>query len=80
MTVYLVYWCNNESWEDYYVSVDAVFATREGAERYILGNGYKPHVCVNEWEKRNMAGRYDSEPDEFGEYDSMWVREMEVGE
>ena len=78
MKVYLVYWCNNEAYEDYYVTVDAVCATRELAERFILSKGYRPHVCVDEWEKRNWANRYDSKPDEFGGYSSMWIREMEV--
>ena len=78
MKVYLVYWCNNEPYEDYYESVDAVCMTYEGAERYILGNGYKPHVCKGEWEKRNMAHYFDSEPDEFGYHCSMWIKEREV--
>jgi len=80
MKVYLVYWCNNEMYEDYYECVDAVYSTREGAERYIASKGYKPHECKGEWEKKNMAHIFDSEPDEFGECSSMWVREMAVGE
>ena len=80
MKVYLVYWCNNEAWEDYCETVDAVFSTHDGAERFILSHNHKPHVCKSEWEKRNMAHYYDSEPDEWGERTSMWVREMEVDE
>lgn len=80
MKVYLVYWCNNEAWEDYSEDVEAAFSTREGAEAFILAQGYKPHVCESEWEKRNLADRFDSSPDEWGEHCSMWVREMVVGE
>lgn len=80
MNVYLVYWCNNETYEDYYESIEAVFSTEEGAKRYIAARGYKPHVCISEWEKKHLTNRYDSDPDEFGEYYSMWVREMAVEE
>ena len=78
MKVYLVYWCNNESYEDYYEGIRAVFSTEEGAKSYITARGCKPHVCTSEWEKKHLVNRFDSEPDEFGEYSSMWVREMEV--
>lgn len=78
MKVYLVYWCNNEPWEDYSESVDAVFSTRERAEQFILEQGYRPHVCESEWEKQHMAEHFDSEDDGFGGHYSMWVREMEV--
>ena len=78
MKVYLVYWCNGEMWEDYYEMVEAVFSSREKAVDYIVGKGYRSHECKSEWEKRNMADRYDSAPDEFGHRNSMWVREMEV--
>ena len=78
MSVYLVYWCNNEDYEDYRESVEAAFATRDSAERFIESKGYRPHVCRDEWEKRHWTGRYDGAPDEFGYYSSMWVREMEV--
>lgn len=78
MKVYLAYWCNNEQWEDYDEIVEAVFSSIEKAVDYIVGKGYRPHECKGEWEKRNMADRYDSGPDEFGHRNSMWVREMEV--
>lgn len=78
MKVYLVYWCNNEQWEDYYETVDGVFSTREKAVAHINGRGYKPHKCESEWEKRNMADHFDGPPDEFGDHGSMWVREKEV--
>ena len=80
MKVYLVYWCNNEEWEDYFESVDAVFSTREKAEQSILARGYKQHVPTSEWERRNKVGWFDSEFDWYGHCDSMWVREMEVDE
>ena len=80
MNVYLVYWCNNEPYEDYNEAVTAVFATEEGAKRYIASCGYKPHECFTSWEKRHLTKRYDSKPDEFGEYYSMWVRGMMVKE
>lgn len=80
MKVYLVYYCNNEAYEDYYECVEAVFSTEEKAIEYITSCGYKPHVCVGEWEKQHLANRFDSMRDEYGEYYSMWVREMEVGE
>ena len=75
--VYLVYWCNNERWEDYEECVDAVFSTRERAEQYIIDKGYTPHVCESEWEKKHMADRFDQRFDEYTVH-SMWVREMEV--
>lgn len=79
MKVYLVYWCNNEQWEDYCESVDAVFSTRERAEQFIIAKGYTPHVCDSEWEKKHMADRFDSiDDDGYGLHYSMWVREMEV--
>lgn len=78
MKVYLVYWCNNEAWEDYSEAVEAAFSTRDGAEASILAQGYKPHVCESEWEKNNLADWFDSDPDEWEEYESMWVKEMEV--
>ena len=77
MKVFLAYWCNNEPYEDYHETVDGVFSTSEGAEAFIVGKGYRPHVCVDEWEKRNMAGRFDKRVDEY-EMHSMWIREMEV--
>ena len=80
MKVYLVYWCNNDSYEDYRESVEAVFSSEEKAKAYIASCGYKPHECVGEWEKKHLVNRFDSERDEFGEYYSMWVREMEVDE
>lgn len=80
MRVYLVYWCNNEPYEDYHELVDSVFSTRDGAVGYIAAQGYRPHVCKGEWEKRNMAHYFDSEHDEYGEHNSMWVREMDVFE
>lgn len=79
MKVYLVYWCNNEPWEDYYETVDAVFSTRERAEKFITDKGYKPHECESEWEKRDMEHRFDTQYDEYETY-SMWVREKEVDE
>lgn len=75
--VYLVYWCNNESYEDYYEGVKAVCATHEGAEGYILSKGCKPRIREG-WEPKRWKPRYDSEPDEYGEYYSMWIEEMEV--
>lgn len=78
MKVYLVYWCNNDMYEDYYECVEAVFSTDTMAKEYIASHGCKPHVCVGAWEKKHLADRFDSEPDEFGEYYSMWVCEMEV--
>ena len=79
MKVYLVYWCNNEPYEDYNETVDAVFSTRERAVKFITDKGYKPHVCESEWEKRHMADRFDIRYDEWTTY-SMWVCEMEVDE
>lgn len=79
MKVYLVYWCNNEPWEDYNETVDAVFSTRERAEQFILDHGFKPHVCEGEWEKKHMKDRFDQRFDEWTIY-SMWVREMAVDE
>lgn len=78
--VYLVYWCNNETYEDYCEGVQAVFSTREGAESYIIDNGYAPHVCENDWERKHLSHTYDSTPTEWGEYHSMWVKEVEVRE
>lgn len=78
MKVYLVYWCNNEPYEDYYESVEAVFSTYKGAERYILDQGYHPHECKSEWEERNMAHYFDSEPDDYGRHHTMWIKDMEV--
>ena len=80
MKVYLVYWCNNEQWEDYSDGVSAVFSTRERAENYIIGKGCKPHVCESAWEREHMADLYDLEPDEYGYYYSMWITEKEVDE
>lgn len=80
MKVYLVYWCNNERYEDYYESVKAVCSSYERAVKFIADKGYKPHVCESEWEKLHMVDRFDSEADEWGDYYSMWVREMEVSE
>ena len=78
MKVYLVYWCNNEEWEDYAESVVHVFSTKEKATAYIERQGYKPHVPISEFDRRYMKDYYDSEKDEDGGYDSMWIREMEV--
>lgn len=78
MKVYLVYWCNNEEYEDYYETIEAIFSTEDKAKKYITSHGFSPHVCVSEWEKKHQANWYDSKPDEFGEYHSMWVKEMEV--
>lgn len=77
MKVYLVYWCNNDTWEDYSESVEAAFSTRESAERYIASKGYRPHKYVSDWERENFPGLWDKRIDEWNEY-SMWVREMEV--
>lgn len=80
MKVYLVYWCNNEPYEDYCETVDAVFSTREKAEEHITAKkGYRPRKCVGEWEKAHLAGRFDKVIDQYETW-SMWVREMEVVE
>lgn len=77
--VYLVYWCNNEPWEDYNESVEAVFSTRERAEQYILAQGYTHHVRESEWEKKHIADRFSFRFDEYTIH-SMWVKEMAVDE
>ena len=71
MKVYLVYWCNNEPYEDYRETVEAVCATRDLAERFIFSKGYHPREF-------KFIREYDSQPNERGDYHSMWIREMEV--
>ena len=73
--VYLVYWCNNEPYEDYYETVDAVFADEDAAIAFIEGNGYtldepKPWRDGDRWSKITDQ--------DFGETNSMWIRPMEV--
>lgn len=78
MKIYLVYRCNNEAYEDFEVYVEAAFSTEEKAKDYITSCGCKPHVCVNEWEKKYRANTFDSMKNEYGDYFSMWLREMDV--
>lgn len=81
MKVYLVYWCNNETYEDYYESVDKVFSTYGKAVEYIESQGYKLREKRGKWEIAHDIVRWDAiEDDGFGTVYSMWVREMEVGE
>ena len=81
MRVYLVYWCNNEQYEDYYESVDKVFSTYGKAVEYIESQGYKLREERGKWEITHDIVRWDAiEDDGFGMFYSMWVREMEVGE
>ena len=81
MKVYLVYWCNNEQYEDYYESVDKVFSTYGKAVEYIESQGYNLREKRDKWEIAHDIVRWDAtEDDGFGTFYSMWVREMEVGE
>lgn len=80
MKVYLVYWCNNEPWEDYNETVNAVFSSYGSAVKFIEKQGYKPRACKSKWEIERFGVRFDSEPDEWGDKYSMWVGEMEVSE
>lgn len=79
MKVYLVYWCNNEPYEDYSESVDAVFSTYEGAVRHIEGCGYVLRTDPDDFCVKRGMKRWDKRIDEWDTF-SMWVREMEVGE
>lgn len=81
MKVYLVYWCNNEPYEDYYESVDKVFSTYDKAIEYIKSKGYKRCKKRSKWDVAHDIVRWDAvEDDGFGTVYSMWVREMVVGE
>lgn len=77
MKVYLVYWCNNEPWEDYSEMVDGVFSTRENAISFIEGKGYRLRTDPNDICVKRGIDRWDWRCDEWETY-SMWVREMEV--
>ena len=79
MKVYLVYWCNNEPYEDYNEGVDAVFSTYKGAVNCIEGKGYKRRTDSNDFYAKKGIERWDKRIDEWDTF-SMWVREMEVGE
>ena len=80
MKVYIVKWCNNEEWEDYSEGIEAVFKTHEAAESYIIGKGYKKHVGKNRAERILERTCYSEEPNEYGEYYSVWIEEWEVRE
>lgn len=75
--VYLVYWCNNEPYEDYGEDVEAVFSSYDKAVAYIEDKGYTPRVCESEWERKLFSERFDKKVNEW-EIWSMWVREMSV--
>lgn len=81
MKVYIAMWCNNEEWEDYNDGIEAVFATHEAAEPYIISKGYKKHKWLaSEEEYGKLPTIYDEEPNEYGEYYSLWIEEWEVRE
>ena len=77
MKVYLVYWCNNDTWEDYSEDVEAVCSTYEGAVRHIESCGYELRTDPDDYCVKRGIERWDKRFDEWDTY-SMWVREMEV--
>lgn len=81
MKVYLVYWCNNAPYEDYYEIVDKVFSTYDKAIEYIKSQGYKRRKKCSKWDVAHDIVRWDAtEDDGFGNVYSMWVRKMEISE
>lgn len=79
--VYLVYWCNNETYEDYRYAVEGVFSSYKSAENYILNSGYhknpiEGHSWINTTSKWNKeADIYDGQ---VFEVHSMWIKEMKL--
>lgn len=56
--VYLVYYANGEGWDDYYVNVDVVFASKENADKYVeeknaLIQTYTPSVTKETYLSEN---------------------------
>ena len=81
MNVYLVYWCNNEAYEDYSEHVEGVYSTLGRAVAHIESRGFRkgpteyyPKASKERWNKESWF-------DDMGqpwELHSMWVSEMEV--
>ena len=76
--VYLVMWCNGESYEDYAESMDAVFATEKAAINYILSQGYTPRPISEEtrYNRERGISHYDKLEGWF--MCSMWVETFEL--
>ena len=83
MKVYLVYWCNNEQYEDYTEIVEGVYSTREKAIAAIESQGYRkgptefyPYASKEKWNKEDW---YDEDNQPWALH-TMWVRGMVVDE
>lgn len=71
--VYLVYWSNNEPYEDYKEHVSGVFASYDDAVAYIEDKGYVP--CFFEDNEDGLPDYFEMSAD-CGQSTSMWVRQM----